>query len=199
MKKLLILLLAIFLVGCSTNEDIPTLRKAAFIIEPGVEELLVIEDDTVENSDDSDSQTESENSTNNDNSKDTTDQPSFNDNNSNNDSGNNSDNSNQNNNQQPNTPSPTPEPPKPDPTPTQACPSGKDPNRPCSDILDTNYYYATFNTYEDADAEGNRMVNEVEYLNGMEITNHSVQPIYRNDNSIAYYGLNLWSDGKLIK
>ena len=83
--------------------------------------------------------------------------------------------------------------------PKQACPNGKYPDKPCDYIADNNYYYKTFSTESEANAEGQKMMNEVEYLNGLEITSYSVQAVYRNDGSIAHYGLNLWSDGKLIK
>ena len=42
-------------------------------------------------------------------------------------------------------------------------------------------------------------LDEVMYIGDIEITNYSVQPVYRNDHSIAYYGLNLWSNGSLIQ
>ena len=97
------------------------------------------------------------------------------------------------------TPQPSPEPqPKPEP-PKQVCPNGKYPDKPCDYIADNNYYHATFSSESSANAEGNRMMNEVEYYNGKEITNYSVQAVTRNDGSVAYYGLNLWSNKELIK
>lgn len=66
-------------------------------------------------------------------------------------------------------------------------------------ILDANFYYATYGTQTDADAAGMYYLDEVMYIGDIEITNYSVQPVYRNDHSIAYYGLNLWSNGTLIQ
>lgn len=66
-------------------------------------------------------------------------------------------------------------------------------------ILDTNFYYATYISQAEADAAGMYYLDEVMYIGDIEITNYSVQPVYRNDHSIAYYGLNLWSNGNLIK
>ena len=42
-------------------------------------------------------------------------------------------------------------------------------------------------------------MDEVMYIGDVEITSYSVQEVYRNDHSIAYYGLNLWSNGSLIQ
>ena len=103
-------------------------------------------------------------------------------------------------------PEPTPEPepaPTPDPTPPpappQACPGGKNPDLGCEVILDTNYYRETFGSYNEAMARGQYYMDEVMYIGDIEITSYSVQEVYRNDHSIAYYGLNLWSNGSLIQ
>lgn len=92
-------------------------------------------------------------------------------------------------------PTPTPEPEK----PSYACPGGVNPDASCDVILDTNFYYATYGSQTEADAAGMYYLNEVMYIGDIEITNYSVQPVYRNDHSIAYYGLNLWSNGNLIQ
>lgn len=92
-------------------------------------------------------------------------------------------------------PTPTLEPAK----PSYACPGGVNPDVSCDVILDTNFYYATYGTQTEADAAGMYYFNEVMYIGDIEITNYSVQPVYRNDHSIAYYGLNLWSNGTLIQ
>lgn len=92
-------------------------------------------------------------------------------------------------------PTPTLEPAK----PSYACPGGVNPDVSCDVILDTNFYYATYGTQTEADAAGMYYLNEVMYIGDIEITNYSVQPVYRNDHSIAYYGLNLWSNGNLIQ
>lgn len=92
-------------------------------------------------------------------------------------------------------PTPTLEPAK----PSYACPGGVNPDVSCDVILDTNFYYATYGTQTEADAAGMYYFNEVMYIGDIEITNYSVQPVYRNDHSIAYYGLNLWSNGNLIQ
>lgn len=84
-------------------------------------------------------------------------------------------------------------------TPSYACPNGIDQNVACDVIFDTNYYFATFSSEGEADSNGDYYMNKIMYINDLEITNYSVQPIYRNDRSIAYYGLNLWSDGVLIQ
>lgn len=88
----------------------------------------------------------------------------------------------------------------PEPTrPSYACPGGVNPDVSCNVILDTNFYYATYGSQAEADAAGMYYLNEVMYIGDIEITNYSVQPVYRNDHSIAYYGLNLWSNGTLIQ
>lgn len=92
-------------------------------------------------------------------------------------------------------PTPTPEPAR----PSYACPGGVNPNANCDVILDTNFYYATYSSQAEADAAGMYYLDEVMYIGDIEITNYSVQPVYRNDHSIAYYGLNLWSNGNLIQ
>lgn len=92
-------------------------------------------------------------------------------------------------------PTPTPEPAR----PSYACPGGVNPNVSCDVILDTNFYYATYSSQAEADAAGMYYLDEVMYISDIEITNYSVQPVYRNDHSIAYYGLNLWSNGTLIQ
>ena len=92
-------------------------------------------------------------------------------------------------------PTPTPEPAR----PSYACPGGVNPNTNCDVILDTNFYYATYGSQTEADAAGMYYLDEVMYIGEIEITNYSVQPVYRNDHSIAYYGLNLWSNGNLIQ
>lgn len=90
---------------------------------------------------------------------------------------------------------PTPEPTR----PSYACPGGVNPDVSCDVILDTNFYYATYGSQAEADAAGMYYLDEVMYIGDIEITNYSVQPVYRNDHSIAYYGLNLWSNGSLIQ
>lgn len=90
---------------------------------------------------------------------------------------------------------PTPEPTR----PSYACPGGVNPDVSCDVILDTNFYYATYGSQAEADAAGMYYLDEVMYIGDIEITNYSVQPVYRNDYSIAYYGLNLWSNGTLIQ
>ena len=90
---------------------------------------------------------------------------------------------------------PSPEPAK----PSYTCPGGVNPDVSCDVILDTNFYYATYGLQAEADAAGMYYLDEVMYIGDIEITNYSVQPVYRNDHSIAYYGLNLWSNGTLIQ
>ena len=90
---------------------------------------------------------------------------------------------------------PTPEPTR----PSYACPGGVNQNVSCDVILDTNFYYETYGSQAEADAAGMYYLDEVMYIGEIEITNYSVQPVYRNDHSIAYYGLNLWSNGSLIQ
>ena len=92
-------------------------------------------------------------------------------------------------------PTPAPEPAR----PCYACPGGVNPDVSCDVILDTNFYYATYGSQAEADAAGMYYLDEVMYIGDIEITNYSVQPVYRNDHSIAYYGLNLWSHGTLIQ
>lgn len=90
--------------------------------------------------------------------------------------------------------------PTPDPVrPSYACPGGVNPDVSCDVILDTNFYYATYSSQAEADAAGMYYLDEVMYICEIEITNYSVQPVYRNDHSIAYYGLNLWSNGNLVQ
>lgn len=102
--------------------------------------------------------------------------------------------------------------PKPNPTPVPdskpvekpsvpdyACPAGMDPNKPCDTIMDTSFYYATYSTQSEADNAGQYFLDDVVTIGDKEITNYSVQPVYRNDGSIAYYGLNLWSYGSMIQ
>lgn len=92
-------------------------------------------------------------------------------------------------------PTPTPEPAR----PSYACPGGVNQDLACDVILDQNHYFATYSSQAEADAEGIYYLNEVMYIGETEITNYSVQVVYRNDHSIAYYGLNLWSNGGLIQ
>ena len=92
-------------------------------------------------------------------------------------------------------PTPTPEPAR----PSYACPGGVNPDVNCDVILDTNFYFATYGSQAEADAAGMYYLDEVMYISDIEITNYSVQPVYRNDHSVAYYGLNLWSNGNLIQ
>lgn len=92
-------------------------------------------------------------------------------------------------------PTPTPEPAR----PSYACPGGVNQDVACDVILDQNHYFATYSSQTEADAAGVYYLNEVMYIGETEITNYSVQAIYRNDHSIAYYGLNLWSNGGLIQ
>ncbi len=95
-------------------------------------------------------------------------------------------------------PEPTVEPTPVPVEPSYACPGGVDPNQACDVILDKNSYYATFSSEGEANSSGEYYLNDVMYIGETEITNYSVQPVYRNDHSIAYYGLNLWSNGSLI-
>lgn len=90
---------------------------------------------------------------------------------------------------------PTPEPTR----PSYACPGGVNPDVSCDVIMDTNFYYATYSSQAEAEVDGMYYLDEVMYIGDIEITNYSVQPVYRNDHSIAYYGLNLWSNGSLIQ
>lgn len=92
-------------------------------------------------------------------------------------------------------PTPTPEPTR----PSYACPGGVNPDVSCDVIMDTNFYYATYSSQAEAEVGGMYYLDEVMYIGDIEITNYSVQPVYRNDHSIAYYGLNLWSNGSLIQ
>ena len=92
-------------------------------------------------------------------------------------------------------PTPTPEPTR----PSYACPGGVNQDVACDVILDQNHYFATYSSQAEADAAGTYYMNEVMYIGETEITNYSVQVVYRNDHSIAYYGLNLWSNGSLIQ
>lgn len=92
-------------------------------------------------------------------------------------------------------PTPTPEPAR----PSYACPGGVNPDVSCDVILDTNFYFATYGSQAEADAAGMYYLDEVMYIGDIEITNYSVQPVYRNDHSVAYYGLNFWSNGNLIQ
>lgn len=92
-------------------------------------------------------------------------------------------------------PTPTPEPVK----PSYACPGGVNQDLACDVIMDQNHYFATYSFQAEADAAGVYYMNEVMYIGETEITNYSVQVVYRNDHSIAYYGLNLWSNGSLIQ
>lgn len=92
---------------------------------------------------------------------------------------------------------PEPEPSVPS-TPPAACPGGFDPSLPCDFISDGNVYFATFQSESEAFAQGQYYLDQVMYIGQQEITNYSVQPVYRNDQAIAYYGLNLWSNGVMI-
>lgn len=92
-------------------------------------------------------------------------------------------------------PTPTPEPAR----PSYACPGGVNQDLACDVILDQNHYFATYSSQTEADTAGVYYMNEVMYIGETEITNYSVQAVYRNDYSIAYYGLNLWSNGGLIQ
>ena len=83
--------------------------------------------------------------------------------------------------------------------PSYACPGGINQNVSCDVILDSNFYYATYGSMSEAESAGEYYLNDVMYIGNAEITNYSVQPAYRNDHSIAYYGLNLWSNGSLIQ
>ena len=80
-----------------------------------------------------------------------------------------------------------------------ACPGDVDQNQSCDVILDSNSYYATFSSESEANSSSEYYLNDVMYIGKTEITNYSVQPVYRNDHNIAYYGLNLWSNGSLIQ
>lgn len=92
-------------------------------------------------------------------------------------------------------PATTPEPTR----PSYACPGGANQDVACDVILDQNHYFATYSSQAESDAAGVYYMNEVMYIGKTEITNYSVQAVYRNDHSIAYYGLNLWSNGSLIQ
>lgn len=92
-------------------------------------------------------------------------------------------------------PAPTPESTR----PSYACPGGVNQDLACDVILDQNHYFATYSSQAEADTAGVYYLNEVMYIGETEITNYSVQAVYRNDHSIAYYGLNLWSNGSLIQ
>lgn len=92
-------------------------------------------------------------------------------------------------------PTSTPEPVR----PSYACPGGVNPDVNCDVILDTNFYYSIYGSQAEAEAAGMYYLDEVMCIGNIEITNYSVQPVYRNDHSIAYYGLNLWSNGNLIQ
>ena len=83
--------------------------------------------------------------------------------------------------------------------PSYGCPGGVNQNVSCDVILDSNFYYATYGSMSEAESAGEYYMNDVMYIGNAEITNYSVQPVYRNDHSIAYYGLNLWSNGSLIQ
>lgn len=83
--------------------------------------------------------------------------------------------------------------------PSYACPQGVNQYVSCDVILDSNFYYATYGSMSEAESAGEYYMNDVMYIGNAEITNYSVQPVYRNDHSIAYYGLNLWSNGSLIQ
>lgn len=83
--------------------------------------------------------------------------------------------------------------------PSYACPGGVNQNVSCDVILDSNFYYATYGSMFEAESAGEYYMNDVMYIGNAEITNYSVQPVYRNDHSIAYYGLNFWSNGSLIQ
>lgn len=83
--------------------------------------------------------------------------------------------------------------------PSYVCPQGVNQNVSCDVILDSNFYYATYGSMSEAESAGEYYMNDVMYIGNAEITNYSVQPVYRNDHSIAYYGLNLWSNGSLIQ
>lgn len=83
--------------------------------------------------------------------------------------------------------------------PGYACPGGVNPDVSCDVILDTNFYFEIYGSQSEADAAGMYYLDEVMYIDEIEITNYSVQPVYRNDHSIAYYGLNLWSNGNLVQ
>lgn len=90
---------------------------------------------------------------------------------------------------------PIPEPSR----PSSACPGGVNPDVSCDVILDTSFYFEIYGSQSEADAAGMYYLDEVMYIGEIEITNYSVQPVYRNDHSIAYYGLNLWSNGNLVQ
>jgi len=191
MKQLFIVLLVLILCSCASNKVEESAKTVSF------KELLKHELSATTDFAEEIADTEISDDTNDNQGTETPP--------SNNGSSNGSGNQN---NPQPE-PSPSPQPsPSPDPKPTpqpspeppkQACPNGKYPDKPCDYIADNNYYYKTFSTESEANAEGNIMMNEVEYYNGKEITNYSVQAVTRNDGSIAYYGLNLWSNKELIK
>ena len=74
-------------------------------------------------------------------------------------------------------PTTAPEPVK----PSYACPGGVNQDLACDVILDQNHYFATYSSQAEADAEGVYYLNEVMYIGETEITNYSVQVVYRND------------------
>lgn len=102
------------------------------------------------------------------------------------------------------TPTPTLE-VKPDPTPTpkpvepEICKQCIHKDLPCDAIIDNTVYREVFSSQGEADSRGYYYLNDVCELNGMEITNYSVQPIYNNHGEAVSYGLELWSNGTLIE
>lgn len=104
------------------------------------------------------------------------------------------------------TPKPTPTPEvKPNPTPTPkpvepvVCKQCIHKDLPCDAIIDNTVYREVFSTQGEADNKGYYYLNNVCELNGVEITNYSVQPIYSNHGEAVSYGLELWSNGTLIE
>lgn len=104
------------------------------------------------------------------------------------------------------TPTPTPEvKPNPTPTPTpksvepEVCKQCIHKDLPCDAIIDNTVYREVFSTQGEADNRGYYYLNDVCELNGVEITNYSVQPIYNNHGEAVSYGLELWSNGTLIE
>lgn len=92
------------------------------------------------------------------------------------------------------TPVPTPKPVEP-----EVCKQCIHKDLPCDEIIDNTVYREVFYSPSEADNKGYYYLNDVCELNGMEITNYSVQPIYNNHGEAVSYGLELWSNGTLIE
>lgn len=96
-------------------------------------------------------------------------------------------------------PTPTPTPiPTPKPAEPEVCKQCMYKNLPCDAIIDNTVYREVFSTQNEAQTRGYYYIDELRELNGVEITNFSVQPIYNNHGIAVSYGLELWSNGNLI-